>query len=63
MDKNSFLKEHFGVSEEILEIAEKAEKRAAEQFKRIDDMAQLNSIKVMKAFADNRVSSEYFIPS
>ena len=63
MDKNSFLRDRFGVSDRALAIAEEAEKSAEAQFKHIDDIAQLNSMKVMKAFADYRVSSEYFIPS
>lgn len=63
MDKNRFFKEQFGVSEDVLKLTAEAEQSVKPQFERIDDIAQLNSMKVMKAFADNRVSSEYFIPS
>ncbi len=63
MNKNEFLKTQFGVCDQVLEIAKKAEESVTAEFERIDDMAQLGEMKVLKAFADNRVSSEFFIPS
>ena len=63
MNKNEFLKEQFGVSEDILELIDSCEKQVWEQFAYIEDMAQLNEMKVLKAFADNRVSQECFISS
>lgn len=63
MGKNEFLKENFGVSSEVLELIDQCEAEVMPQFKRVEEIAQLNQIKVMKAFSDNRVSSEYFNPS
>lgn len=63
MNTNEFLAEQFGVSDDVSKLVENAEHDVSEQFKHIDAMAQLNSMKVMKAFADNRVSSECFLPS
>ncbi|MDD6735873.1 MAG: methionine gamma-lyase family protein, partial [Clostridiales bacterium] len=63
MNKNEFLREKFGVSEDVLRIIDAAEESVKEQFRHIEEMAQLNELKVMKAFADNRVSSECFLPS
>lgn len=63
MNKDEFFKQQFGVSDDVLRLTEDAERSAAEQFKHIEETAQLNSLKVMKAFADNRVSSECFLPS
>lgn len=63
MNKDEFYKERFGVSEDVLRIVEEAEKSVCGQFGHIEETAQLNSLKIMKAFADNRVSSECFLPS
>lgn len=63
MGKNEFLKEQFGVTEEIINLIDSCEKSVKPQFERIEEIAQLNEMKVMKAFADNRLSSEYFIAS
>ncbi len=63
MGKNEFLKEQFGVSDEIINLIDSCEKSVKPQFERIEEIAQLNEMKVMKAFADNRLSSEYFIAS
>ncbi len=63
MGKNEFLKEQFGVSQEILDMIDAAEESVLREFKRVEDIAQLNEMKVMKAFADNRVGAEYFNPT
>lgn len=63
MGKNEFLMEQFGVPEDILKMVDEAEESVSEQFKRVEEMAQINEMKVMKAFSDNRLSAEYFIAS
>lgn len=63
MGKNEFLKEQFGVPEDILNMVDEAEASVSEQFEHVEEMAQINEMKVMKAFADNRLSAEYFIAS
>ena len=63
MDKNEFLTREFGVSSEVLELVKKTEHEIEAQFSHIEEIAELGTLKVMKAFADNKVSSECFIPS
>lgn len=60
MDKNNFIKENFNISEKTIELVNEAEKSAIEQFRRIEDICEINQLKVMKAFSDNRVSDSHF---
>lgn len=60
MDKNKFIADSFGISERTLEIVEEAEKTVSGQFKYISDICEVNQLKVMKAFSDNRVSDSHF---
>ena len=48
------------IKPEVWKIAEEAEAELDEVFKRIDHIAQLNTIKVMEAFQDNKVSESCF---
>ena len=41
MGKNEFLKEQFGVSEEIIDLIDSCEKSVKPQFERIEEIAQL----------------------
>lgn len=61
--KNKFIMENFEVSGEVLELVDAAEAELTEQFKRIDENAQINQLKVMKAFSDNRVSEAHLLPT
>ena len=63
MDKREFLKNKFGVTEDVLDLIKTAEDAVSCQFLHIDEIAQLGALKVMKAFSDNRVSSECFVSS
>lgn len=63
MKKQKFIKENFGISDGVLNIVDLAEKDLTEQFKRIDEVAQINQLRVMKAFADNKVSDTHFVPT
>lgn len=63
MKKQKFIKENFGISDGVLNIVDLAEKDLAEQFKRIDEIAEINQLRVMKAFADNKVSDTHFVPT
>lgn len=60
MKKNKYIKENFGISDSVLNLVDLAEKDLAEQFKRIEEIAEINQLKVMKAFSDNRVSDTHF---
>lgn len=48
------------ISERVRALAAQAEAELAEQFARIDRIAQLNTEKVLAAFAENRVSDTFF---
>jgi len=61
MDKHKFLRENFGISQRALDMVEEAEKEIQQQFKYIENICEINQLKVMKAFADNRVSDAHFV--
>lgn len=63
MDKNIYIRENFGISESVLKIIENSEKELNTQFSHIDEIAELNQLKVMKAFSDNKVSEAHLLPS
>ena len=60
---NSKITGLYGFSPELTEMAEKAEKACAKAFERIDSIAEYNGAKVLKAFADNKVSEPCFYGS
>lgn len=60
MEKNKFIADNFGISEKTLALVTEAEKEIKEQFDYIGDICEINQLKVMKAFADNRVSDAHF---
>lgn len=63
MKKQKFIRENFGISDGVLNLVDLAEKDLEEQFKRIGEIAEINQLRVMKAFADNRVSDSHFVPT
>lgn len=63
MDTTEFLKESFGISEEIFTLTQNAEIAVKEQFERIEKIAEYNQFKVQKAFYDNRVSEAHLLPT
>lgn len=63
MDKHKFIQDNFGISAQTLQIVDEAEKTIKEQFNYIDNICEINQLKVMKAFADNRVSDSHFVPT
>ena len=50
----------FGISDKAKNLVLKAEKSLTEEFKKIDDMCDINSLKVLKAFSDNKISEVHF---
>lgn len=60
MDKNKFISENFNISPQTLTLAEEAERSVRGQFAYIEDVCEINQLRVMKAFADNRVSDAHF---
>lgn len=60
---NQNINKLFDIDERILKLAEKAEKNCCDTFRRIEECAEYNGAKVLKAFADNRVSEPCFYGS
>ncbi len=57
---NKYLKENYGISDEILEIVEETEYELADRFKEIDDIAEFNQLKVLNAFHEERLAGMHF---
>lgn len=60
---NSKIKELYNINDKILKLGEQAEKNCAQCFKKVDETAEFNGAKVLKAFSDNRVSEPCFYGS
>lgn len=54
--KNSYLEN--GISEKVFELGEEISKQLSDRFHEIDEIAEVNQLKVLKAFRENRVSAE-----
>jgi cystathionine beta-lyase family protein involved in aluminum resistance len=55
-----FLKKQFEIDNRIIELAEQAENDAQKVFRKIDDIKELNQLKVIKAMQDNKLSDSHF---
>jgi cystathionine beta-lyase family protein involved in aluminum resistance len=60
---NSKIREIYNIDSRILELGEKAEKNCAEYFRQVDETAEYNGAKVLRAFAKNRISEPCFYGS
>ncbi len=49
-----------GFSEAVIRLAERAEKEIKNEFLKLDRIAEFNQLKVLRAFQENRISSEHF---
>lgn len=63
LKKNKYIKENFNISDTVLNLTDIAENSLKTQFKNVDEIAQINQLKVMKAFSDNKVSDAHFAPT
>lgn len=63
MNKNQFIKDNFGVDDKVLDLIDKAERKISESFKKIEETSEINQMRVMKAFSENRVSDAHFVGS
>lgn len=52
--------EQYGISKEVIELSKKVEKDIEKIFKDIQEICEYNSIKVIKAFQDNKISDIHF---
>ena len=60
---NKKINELYGFAPKLAEMAEKAENACKEAFARTEDTAEYNGAKVLKAFADNKISEPCFYGS
>ena len=60
---NNGIKEIYSFDDKLVELAQQAEENCREAFARIDSVAEYCGAKVLKAFADNRVSEPCFYGS
>ena len=60
---NNDIKNIYGFDDRLMELAQQAEENCREAFARIDSVAEYCGAKVLKAFADNRVSEPCFYGS
>ena len=54
------LLKQFGIEDEVFNLSKKAENDIKEKFEYIDEMCYKNSLKVLKAFQDNKISDMHF---
>jgi len=59
VDNYTFLEEQFGIPEKVSAIVKEAEESL--DFSRAESIAEYNQYKVLKAFADNKVSDAHFM--
>ena len=57
------LYESLGLSKDVFELGEKTEKTLEERFKKLDQVAEYNQLKVLNAFRSHRVSESHFVPT
>lgn len=51
----------FGIDSSVMKLGEEAESALTDRFKKIDSIAELNQLKVLKALQDNKVSEADFV--
>lgn len=55
-----YLKKNFEINDTVIELAMQAENDAKEVFESIDEVRQINQLKVIKAMQDNKLSDSHF---
>ena len=50
------MREEYGISNDAYELINACEKELTDVFKRIDSICEINSLKVLNAFKNNRLS-------
>ncbi|MBQ6259677.1 MAG: methionine gamma-lyase family protein [Firmicutes bacterium] len=59
-ETRKLIKEGYGIEDETMDLVEKAESLITATFKRYDDIAQYNQVRVLKAFHKNRINESHF---
>ena len=52
--------QEFGISEKIIELSKETQKEIEPIFKKIEEISEYNSLKVLKAFQNNNISEMHF---
>ena len=55
-----YLVKEFNIDPKVCELVSKTETRLADQFKKVDDIAGICQLKVLKAFQDNHINATHF---
>ena len=55
-----FLRKEFGISERTISLMEQVEEEFASSFSRVDAIARINQLKVLRAFQNHRISYAHF---
>ena len=63
MDKTEYIVNSFGITRSAIELINSAEKAVIDKFLEFEEIAEINQLKVMRSFSDNRVSERHFIPT
>lgn len=58
MNKDAY--KEYGISDKIIDLSEQVEKEIEPVFKKIDEVCEFNTIKVLKAFQNNNISDMHF---
>ena len=58
--KTDAIYKELGISDQVLDYCRKVEKGLEDRFARIDETAEYNQMKVIKAMQENRVSDVHF---
>lgn len=58
--KNEFMQREYGIPADICKFIDECEKEAIDSFKKAEEIAAYNQMRVMKAFYDNRISEMHF---
>jgi cystathionine beta-lyase family protein involved in aluminum resistance len=63
MEINTFLKQEFQIKDKTIELVDACEALVRPVFSRCERVAQINQLKVLRAFRNNQVSPRHFYPS
>ena len=57
---DSFIKENFGIKDEVLQFVREIENKVNNEFKKIDEITEYNQLKILNAMQKNRLSDVHF---
>lgn len=60
LNLDSFIKENFGIQDEVLQFVRKIENKVNNEFKKIDEITEYNQLKILNAMQKNRLSDVHF---